>query len=185
VRPGGCQMECPNCGALNPDAAPRCDCGYSFVGKRVVDIPPVPPRGSWRRACWPPIWNPKSAREAAIQGVWAAGAVAVVTAAFAALSAFGIRIFGARPSAFVDAAIFAVIAIGIYKMSRAAALIGLLLHIFERGWAWATRGITGVASLPVAIILTLAFLNSVRGTFAYGKWRKKGTATGGLPPSQT
>ena len=30
-------MDCPNCGLINPDGAERCDCGFDFHSRRVVN----------------------------------------------------------------------------------------------------------------------------------------------------
>jgi hypothetical protein len=159
-------MKCPNCGSLIPDTALHCDCGYSFE-KKLVDGPATPPdSSSWRRAYWPTIWNLKTARSAAMQGFWAAVLVAAITAALSLLSAFGVKLFDFDLSALTDAAAFAVIAFGIYRMSRLAALAGLSLYVLERAYMWATLGPKNPA---IAAIFTLAFVSSVRGTFAYRK----------------
>ena len=96
--------------------------------------------------------------------------MAAMTAAFSVLSAFGFKLFGVDLSALADAAIFAIVAIGIYKMSRVAAVAGLCLYVLERAYAWAT---VGPKSPVIAAILILAFVNSVRGTFACRKWKTR------------
>jgi hypothetical protein len=52
-----------------------------------------------------------------MQGFWAATVVAAMTAALSVLSAFGVKLFGGDLSALADAALFAIVAFGIYKMS--------------------------------------------------------------------
>ena len=131
----------------------------------------------YRRVYWPPVWNLETARGAAMQGFWAATFVAAVTAALSILSAFGVSLFGFDLSALADAAAFAILAVGIYRMWRVAAVAGFCLYILETAFRWATGG----PKNPVlAVIITLAFVNSVRGTFAYRKWRTLGISAEGI-----
>ena len=121
----------------------------------------------WRRAYWPTISDQETARSAALQGFVVALLVAVITAVLSVLGAFGVKLFGFGPSSLVDAAVFALVAVGIYRMSRVAALAGLSLYVVERVYAWATLGRKNAV---VAVIFALAFVNSVRGTFAYRRF---------------
>jgi hypothetical protein len=76
--------------------------------------------------------------------------------------------------AFVDAALFGVIAWGIYWMSRVAAIAGLGLYILEQVASVATTD-SKHGFGAITIIIILAFVNSVRGTFAYHRLRKAET----------
>ena len=125
-------------------------------------------RPKWRESFWPSVDTAEGAASAAKQGFWAALFCAVVTAAFGLLS-----IMGFDPSALVDAALFAIIAWGLWKKSRAAAVCGLLLYVVERLYMWST---VGMQNPIVPVLLTLMFINGVRGTFAW-KRLKTGTAT--------
>lgn len=115
---------------------------------------------------WPSIFDKESARQVARQGIWAAVFVASITALFATISLTGTTIVQVDAWAYIDAVFFALIAFGIYKMSRIASILGLLLYLFERAYMWSTIGPKG---LGMAAIIILAFVNSVRGTFAYHK----------------
>ncbi len=126
----------------------------------------------WRNL-WPQLDDLETARSASRQGMWAAAIVAVLTALFAA---FGV--LGTNASAFFDAVLFAVIGIGIYRISRVAAVAGLLLFILERAVIFAqTRQTGGV----VAIFILLAFGNGARGAFAYRRLLKASAAAPSNP----
>ena len=130
---------------------------------------------------WPTVTTRDEARIAAKQGVWAAGFVAVVTSLVAAYAgATGNAVMGIDAWAFLDAAIFAGIAIGIYRMSRIASVVGLVLYIAERLFMMATS--QGAGGIVVVIFLTIAFLNSVRGTFAFHKMAPQAPAVPSIPP---
>ena len=81
---------------------------------------------------------------------------------------------GFDPSALVDAALFAIVAWGLWKKSRAAAVSGLLLYAIERLYMWST---VGMQNPIVPVLLTLMFINGVRGTFAWKRlareWKPK------------
>jgi hypothetical protein len=167
-----------------------CDCGYNFQ-KMAVDRSGVPRVSSrWERKYWPPIWNLETAASAALQGSVVAAFVTAATTAFSILSAFGVKPSGIDLplSSLVDAAIFAAIAFGIYRMSRLAAVAGLSLYVVETIHTWAKYR-NYVLKYPwIAVIpatFTLAFVNSVRGTFAYRKWRRSGIAAEGIGPNKT
>jgi hypothetical protein len=113
---------------------------------------------------WPSITDEESARKAAKQGVIAAGFVAVITALFATISMAGTTVMNISAWAYIDAVIFAAIAFGIYKMSRTAAVLGLLLYLLEKLMMLSS---IRPASIFLIGILIIAFVNSVRGTFAY------------------
>src|SRR6266480_5450392 len=117
---------------------------------------------------WPSVSEKERAKNAAHGGAGAAVFVAAVTGLFSVLAIFDIRILpGFSPWSLVDAGLFAIVAWRIYKMSRAWAVIGLSLFIYERAYAFYARGATATAGIVVGLIILLAFVNAVRGTFAY------------------
>jgi len=117
---------------------------------------------------WPDVETLQGAKSASRMGVWAAGFVAVVTGLVATVARFtGNAIMGIDAWAFVDAGIFALVAFGIYKMSRFAAVGGLCLYLLERIYMFTINPAPG--GLVIGVLITLAFLGAVRGTFAYHK----------------
>lgn len=108
---------------------------------------------------WPSIVDVATAKKAANQGFWAAIFNAIVTITMTLLGTFTIW-------SLIDAVLFAAIAFGIYKTYRAASIIGLCLYILERVDSWISFGLPNTTPrVATFIILTLMFINSVRGTF--------------------
>lgn len=133
--------------------------------------------GNW---FWPTITTQEEAKSAARPGVWVAAIVAAITALIAAYAAAtGKEVIGINAWAFVDAALFAGISFGIYKMSRAAAVVGLLLYLVERVYMTAVAGGRGAI---VTILFTVALINSARGTFAFHKLAASPQPTPPVPP---
>ncbi len=88
-----------------------------------------------------------------------------MTTIFALLAINGTKpVAGINGAALFDAAIFIGIGIGIGRLSRVAAVAGLVIYIAERLYM---MSLNGPAGLWMTIALTLIFINSVRGTFAY------------------
>jgi hypothetical protein len=78
-------------------------------------------------------------------------------------------------SALIDAVLFGLIAFGIYKLWRTAAVIGLVLFISEKIFMVAigfSSPVQSSSALIVALILVVCFVNGVRGTFAFHRLRK-------------
>jgi hypothetical protein len=117
---------------------------------------------------WPPVDSLDAAKEAAKQGAIAAALVAGITAIVAILSLFGLEITSLW--ALVDAALFALIAFGIYKLSRVAAVLGLLLYLWEQ---ISQILITGKTNIILVVLFTLYFIHAIRGTFAYHKLKEQ------------
>lgn len=118
---------------------------------------------------WPAIEDRESAAAASKSGMWAAFIVAVVTALVATLAmAMQKAIVGIDAWAYLDAGIFAVIAWGIKQMSRAAAVIGLVLFIVER----IDMAVSQHNFSILSILLLLMFINGVRGAFGYHRYAK-------------
>jgi hypothetical protein len=125
---------------------------------------------------WPTVGDEQAAVLAARQGFHAAVYCSIVTAIFAVLGGFGFKILDFDLWNLTDAALMALLAFGIRRMSRTAALIALLYYVAGRIDLWAEYG----SQNPViAGIFVLMFLSAVRGTFAYHSLKPR---TEGLNP---
>lgn len=130
---------------------------------------------------WPKLENLADAVQASNQGMWAAVFCAAVTALFATIAIFANRgIAGIGPSAFVDALLFALVAWRIRARSRAFAVAGLCLFVIEKAFQVATQPQSLRFGFIVAILLLLAFVSGVRGTFAYHRLVAEEASTGPL-----
>ena len=127
---------------------------------------------------WPDVGDAEGARRAAGHAAGAAFCVSGVDAFVAIVSRFGIAIPYMDIWSLLDAALFAILGIGIRRMWRSAAIIALLLFIIVRIAAGRANGlIVATISLIVVAILTVFFISGVRGTFAYHKFVKEGDGT--------
>jgi len=133
-----------------------------------------------KRKYWPEITDLDIARKVALQGVWAALFVAGVTALFATLAILGHPVAGVDALAFVEVVIFGVLAIGIWRMSRVAALLALILFVLEKIWAFQDG--QRPAGVIVAIVIIFGFLNAVRATFRYRQLLKSVQSVAGPDP---
>ena len=126
-----------------------------------------------RDQLWPEIRDRESARKAAIQGFAGATFQALSDVAIAAWAASKASLFGVKPAIFIiAAAIFAAIAIGIFRLARAAAVAGLVLFLPTQIWFLLSD--RSAADFFRTFMLTIAFgllfANGVRGTFAYRRF---------------
>ena len=123
-----------------------------------------------RSMWWPPVTYREGARQAAREGAGAAAFVAGVTALFGVLAFFGLEILpGFSRISLVDSGLFAIVAWRTYKMSRAWAVVGLLMFVAGRALTFYQQGVTAISGILVGLFLLLAFVNGVRGTFGYHK----------------
>ncbi len=128
---------------------------------------------------WPTIDGESSAEHATKSAVGVSGFIAAVTALAAILSlVYHKPILGIDGWGLADAVIFALIAWRIAKVSRAWAIIGLLMYLFEVVYKLATSPSGALGILTIIFILT--YINAIRGTFAYQRYRK--AQTSGLAP---
>src|SRR6267378_4728350 len=106
---------------------------------------------------WPSVSDLEGAKKAAHEGAGAAVFVAAVTTLFSVLAIFDIRILpGFSPWSLVDGGLFAIVAWRIYEMSRAWAVVGLLLFVGERAYAFYARGAaTATTGIVVGVIILL------------------------------
>ena len=122
----------------------------------------------FRNPFWPPIHDKTSARSAATQAAVAAFFCAAVTALLAFVAYAGLPLErGTTARAFAGAAMFAVLGIGIARMSRIAALIALALYTAERIYSCVQGGLPGLLAGAVMLLLLLCFINGGRGTSAH------------------
>lgn len=120
---------------------------------------------------WPDVSSIESAKKAAAYGAGAAGLVALMTAAFATMALMSrSTVIGFIDAwAYLDAMIFAIIAFGIYKESRVAAVFGLIVFLAEKAHQiHVTEKFDGAV---MAVFIVVFFISSVRGTFALHKLR--------------
>lgn len=168
-----------NCGSPQPDSKVHCHaCGTSKGMESASQVYRAPaevhtPIHTYSKSksdasdwFWPKITGLESAKRAARQGVWAAMITVVVTSVFVILAHAGVQVFDIGTEALVDAALFLIIAWGIHRMSRTAAVGGLGLYLLEQIHMWSTQGPKG---LPLVAILALMYINAIRGAFQYHK----------------
>ncbi|BAZ03679.1 hypothetical protein [Calothrix sp. NIES-3974] len=121
----------------------------------------------------PRIESISDAQKVGRQGTWAACFVAGMTTLLVLGSIFAPLPLGIPVNVWslIDAVIMGIIAWRIYRMSRVAALAGLIYYIIGQiSMFSASEGKYKVGF--VTILITLAFVNSVRGTFAYHRLQK-------------
>jgi hypothetical protein len=119
---------------------------------------------------WPEVIDDDSARKAARYGFIASAWLSLVTLVCALLDRLGILGTGISPTSLViDAALFALIGYGILRMSRFAALSGLLIYVTETILDYSHGG---RIHWPAALFI-LCFVNGVRGTFFNGRMKKR------------
>jgi hypothetical protein len=141
------------------------------------------PAGIMANWAWPEIIDEDSARDAAhVAGGWAY-AVAGLTALLAIIGMVGsTTIMGIGPLALIDAVLFAVVGWRVWNGSRPWAVTGLALYCLEIVFDVINHP-PGVGILT--IIVLLALVNGVRGTFALHKYVEMNKPQPQLPPQPT
>ncbi len=119
---------------------------------------------------WPSVGDELAAILAARQGFHAAMYCSIVTAVCAVLGGFGFQILGLDLWSLIDAGLIALLAVGIRRMSRTAAVAALLYYVAGRIDLWAEYGLQNPV---IAGIFVLMFLSAVRGTFAYHRLKRR------------
>jgi len=142
---------------------------------KAIGVTSSKPANRW----WPEIHDTATARRVARQAFWAAIIVVVITILLAGLAAAGKSVGGVTPIALVDAAMFALIAVGIWRMSRVAAFAGLLLFGIEKLLMAQSMN---VGNIVTAAVLLFAFANGVRATLAFHRLRAGGKNPEGDAP---
>jgi hypothetical protein len=127
---------------------------------------------------FPTIADLKSAQKTGRQGTIACVLIAVMTLVLAGVthSMQGVEpsssVIGVTPiAAMIALVIYGLLAVMIYRMSRIAAAIALLLQAINFILVLVQQGFSG--QLGIGILFLLAFINSVRGTFAYHRLRQQ------------
>lgn len=116
---------------------------------------------------WPKITDISSAESASDLGYWAAVVVAAMTTIFATIALVTrTEIATVDAWAYVDAALFGLIAWRIKRRSRAFAVIGLCLFILEKVFQFAQPNMPSSGAI-MAVLFLLLFVGGVRGTFAF------------------
>lgn len=130
------------------------------------------------KAWWPDVTNLDDARKAVRLGMWAAVFVSLVTALLAAYAVGkGKPVAGFVDStAFLDAAIFAALAVGIHKESRLAAVAALVVFAVEKFYQFTVAPAS--SNVIVAIIVILCFTAAVRGAYALRRLRAANKGSG-------
>jgi hypothetical protein len=128
-------------------------------------------RSSW---LWPTFRDADSAIPAAKLGAAVALVVGIFNLVIAGLSAAGVQlVVGLKvdpTGVFLSSAFYLMIAWGIYEMSRCAAVLGLLLYLFDRVALLIQVRPRTRTGFIVSCLCILAFVHAVRGTFAYRKF---------------
>jgi len=115
---------------------------------------------------WPDIADTKTARDAALQGFGAAAFIASVTTIMSVASLIVHHpVFGIDGYGLIDAALFGVVAWRVYRMSRAWAVVGLVLYSTEITFKL-VHGDFRNAGVVLTFFMFVGFIGGVRGTFA-------------------
>ena len=127
--------------------------------------PPTPRTGVWSYL-WPTLDTLERAQEAAKPALL----VAVVSAVLLA----GSVVSGSDALRLVDAALYGVIALGLWRHSRVAAWAGLVLDLGERASSWAMAGIPrdSFFAFVIPAIVIWAYLTAIRGTCVLHRMKK-------------
>lgn len=182
-------LYCPACGVQNPAGTTMCACGYNLATIKMPSFPysPAGPaatgstEGRRSRNGWV-IFDEQSARKAAHQGMWGAFLVAIITAGVAVLAGLGFQLVnGVGSLAWIDAAVFAFLGLGIKNMNRAAAVGALVLYLIEQVALSQHIGFN-----PAMIAMVVCFVQGARGTFAFHRYQEESSSrtfvSGMAPP---
>jgi hypothetical protein len=125
---------------------------------------PYRARRNWN-ALWPKIVTIADAIAAAKQGILVCFLVAALTAILALFAAAHHGdIMGVNKFSLIDAAVFAIAGWRLLRLSRAWAVVALVLYLMEAGFRLYEGAFTGI---PLMVVFVIALLNGVRGAFAY------------------
>ena len=118
---------------------------------------------------WPKIVDIETAKKAALQGFYASIFIGGSTLLLLGLSYQGFNPLNLDAYSVIDVLIFAIIAWRVQAMSQTAAIIGLAVYILEQIYLVNEFGFSMNA---MRIIIIFAFVNSIRGTYAFNVFRK-------------
>ncbi len=112
---------------------------------------------------WPTISDKEVATIVARKSSYSIFIIAFITALCSWFHFLGLSSLG-----FIDAAILTLVALGLFFMSRVAAVLGLSVYILGKVYALITY-----LAIPQAfwvILIVLIYINGIRATFAYHKF---------------
>ncbi len=110
---------------------------------------------------------------AKIKGAWTAGLVCMgITVLFIGLGMFISELGNIVDAwALIDVAILGALTYGVYRRSRASAVLLFLFYLVEKIFMWSQSG------KPNGIVLALVFFylfgRGIQGTFEYHSWKKE------------
>jgi hypothetical protein len=119
-------------------------------------------RGRWAEILWPPVDTLDAARSAARQGFWVSIVMLGVVAVFTGVTLLKMKVIDLLVM-LIWAAFLAFVALGIRRMWRFAALFAFLGYAIIAILSLAGGAKSGL----IMLLVTLAYGNSVRGTFAH------------------
>ncbi len=127
---------------------------------------------------WPSFEEIDDAKKALNNGAGIAFFVALVTGVVTYLQLSGkVKIFEHwSASAYVDAALFAGIGLGLIFRSRIVAIAAVILYGIEQYYMAKTMGGFRFSLVPIVVMLT--FVNSARGAFAYHDFKREAKESG-------
>lgn len=134
---------------------------------------------------WPDLDDIKDAHKACGAAAGIAFFIAILTGVITWLQTTGkINVFpGLKEIAYIDVLLFTLIGIGISFHSRVAAVGGLLLYAAERYFMISSYGFRP-GQVTAVIIFGLAFINGVRGTFAWHEFKRAEQPEGSVAVSE-
>lgn len=120
---------------------------------------------SWR-SFWPEVNTADSALTAIRLGIYSC---ILLTYIYAGRILIGL-LSGARidPLGYLDPVLFALLAFGLYRKSRTAAVLGILIFLASVIYSWVNVGLTCI-SMAIEILLAIGLLNGIRGTYAINR----------------
>ena len=131
---------------------------------------------TFKQQWWPKLDTLKSARKATMLGVYAAGVTIVLTllVLFIAPQYLGAD---AMFTVVVGVAIYGAIGFFIWRNSRIAAVLGLVVFVLDKLVQLAQGGLGNAGSVVIIVAIVAMYANAVRGTFA----RRRLLAAGAAP----
>ncbi len=144
--------------------------------------PDLESKRTYRDWIWPNVNTLAGAVWATEQAFYAAAFCAVLTSVMSLLGVIGVQSVaevGFGYGTLLDAAIFALIAFGLWKQSSFAAWSGLLFYCFERVGDWILFDTKG---LVVSFVFLFAFVSGVRGTVTLRRLKQSSSTAPSATP---
>jgi hypothetical protein len=124
-----------------------------------------------RQFFWPEIKDQEGAKKVCHTAAAAAFLIAIITTVIIILSLRGVELFSKiNELAFFDVGLFLIIGVFLYRCSRIAAVMALLLYAFEQ---YEMIRITKPQWSFTIVLFLLFFINGIRGAFAYHAIKRK------------